>query len=50
MVCVKGSGWDLATIEPAGHPALDLNALRSLRDLKKLSDEDMVNGILDGLS
>ena len=43
VLCVKGSGWDLATIEPAGHPALDLEALRKLRKLKTLKDEDMVN-------
>jgi rhamnose utilization protein RhaD (predicted bifunctional aldolase and dehydrogenase) len=24
VLCVKGSGWDLDTIEPAGLPALDL--------------------------
>nr|MBA3811618.1 bifunctional aldolase/short-chain dehydrogenase [Caulobacteraceae bacterium] len=24
VLCVKGSGWDLATIEPAGHPAVRL--------------------------
>ena len=25
---IKGSGWDLATIEPAGHPAVRLEPLR----------------------
>ena len=39
---VKGSGWDLATIEPAGHPAVQLNPLIKLRELAELSDEDMV--------
>ena len=24
VLCVKGSGWDLDTIEPAGHPAVSL--------------------------
>lgn len=43
ILCVKGSGWDLATIEPQGHPALQLEPLRELRKLKNLSDEDMVN-------
>jgi rhamnulose-1-phosphate aldolase/alcohol dehydrogenase len=43
VVCVKGSGWDLATIEPPGLPALDLAALRRLRALPALGDEDMVN-------
>jgi rhamnose utilization protein RhaD (predicted bifunctional aldolase and dehydrogenase)/NAD(P)-dependent dehydrogenase (short-subunit alcohol dehydrogenase family) len=43
VLCVKGSGWDLETIEPAGHPAVRLDALRRLRILRKLSDEEMVN-------
>ncbi|HEY1559638.1 MAG TPA: bifunctional aldolase/short-chain dehydrogenase [Caulobacteraceae bacterium] len=43
VLCVKGSGWDLATIEPAGHPAVRLTPLLRLRGLKRLSDEDMVN-------
>jgi rhamnose utilization protein RhaD (predicted bifunctional aldolase and dehydrogenase)/NAD(P)-dependent dehydrogenase (short-subunit alcohol dehydrogenase family) len=42
VLCVKGSGWDLATIEPAGHPAVRLEPLRELRALERLSDEDMV--------
>ncbi|MBI3989470.1 MAG: bifunctional aldolase/short-chain dehydrogenase [candidate division NC10 bacterium] len=40
---VKGSGWDLATIEPQGFPGLDLAYLRKLRRLETLSDEEMVN-------
>jgi rhamnose utilization protein RhaD (predicted bifunctional aldolase and dehydrogenase)/NAD(P)-dependent dehydrogenase (short-subunit alcohol dehydrogenase family) len=43
VLCVKGSGWDLATIEPAGHPAVRLDPLFRLRGLAALSDEDMVN-------
>ena len=43
VLCVKGSGWDLAKIEPAGHPAVRLAPLLRLRDLDRLSDEDMVN-------
>jgi rhamnulose-1-phosphate aldolase/alcohol dehydrogenase len=39
---VKGSGHDLATIEPAGLPALRLEPLLALRALDSLSDEDMV--------
>ena len=38
---VKGSGWDMAAIEPAGFPAVRLDALRGLRALKALSDDDM---------
>ncbi len=42
-LCVKGSGWDLDSIEPPGFPALDLSWLRRLRKLETLSDEEMVN-------
>ena len=42
VLCVKGSGWDLATIEPPGHPAVRLEPLRALRALERLSDEEMV--------
>jgi rhamnose utilization protein RhaD (predicted bifunctional aldolase and dehydrogenase)/NAD(P)-dependent dehydrogenase (short-subunit alcohol dehydrogenase family) len=43
VLCVKGSGWDMGQIEPAGLPAVKLEPLRKLRQLDKLSDEDMVN-------
>ena len=43
VLCVKGSGRDLATIEPDGHPAVRLQPLFRLRALDRLSDEDMVN-------
>ncbi len=42
VLCVKGSGWDLSTIEPEGHPAVKLKSLLKLKDLSSLSDEDMV--------
>ncbi len=42
VLCVKGSGWDMATIEPPGLPAVRLAELRMLRDRHALSDEDMV--------
>jgi rhamnulose-1-phosphate aldolase/alcohol dehydrogenase len=42
-ICVKGSGWDLDTIEPQGLPAMALEPLRRLRRLESLSDEEMVN-------
>ncbi|MFM7643041.1 MAG: bifunctional aldolase/short-chain dehydrogenase [Cyanobium sp.] len=42
VLCVKGSGWDLATIEPPGHPAVRLLPLQALRSLEALSDEAMV--------
>ncbi len=43
VLCVKGSGWDMGAIEPAGLPAVKLAPLRRLRALAALSDEDMVN-------
>lgn len=42
VLCVKGSGWDMAVIEPAGLPAVKLAPLLKARRLDKLSDEDMV--------
>ncbi|HWF97005.1 MAG TPA: bifunctional aldolase/short-chain dehydrogenase [Xanthobacteraceae bacterium] len=42
VLCVKGSGGDLAAIEPAGLPAVRLDRLRKLRARAALSDEDMV--------
>jgi rhamnose utilization protein RhaD (predicted bifunctional aldolase and dehydrogenase)/NAD(P)-dependent dehydrogenase (short-subunit alcohol dehydrogenase family) len=41
-LCVKGSGWDMAVIEPAGLPAVKLKPLLKARALERLSDEDMV--------
>ncbi|MBU1454927.1 MAG: bifunctional aldolase/short-chain dehydrogenase [Proteobacteria bacterium] len=43
VLFIKGSGWDLGSIEPQGFPALDLNYLQRLRKLERLSDEEMVN-------
>ena len=40
---VKGSGWDLATIEPPGHPAVRMSALEQLLLLPSMTDEQMVN-------
>jgi rhamnose utilization protein RhaD (predicted bifunctional aldolase and dehydrogenase)/NAD(P)-dependent dehydrogenase (short-subunit alcohol dehydrogenase family) len=42
VLCIKGSGWDLATIEPAGLPAVRLSPLRRLRSCDELSDIDMM--------
>jgi rhamnose utilization protein RhaD (predicted bifunctional aldolase and dehydrogenase)/NAD(P)-dependent dehydrogenase (short-subunit alcohol dehydrogenase family) len=42
VLCVKGSGWDMGSIEPAGLPAVRLAPLRKLRALPALADEDMV--------
>ena len=43
VLCVKGSGWDMGTIEAPGLPAVRLDPLRELQGLQALSDEDMVN-------
>ena len=43
VLCVKGSGWDLGTIEASGLPAVRIEPLLELRSLESLSDEDMVN-------
>ena len=42
VLCVKGSGWDMAAIEPAGLPAVRLAPLRKLRQRGALDDEEMV--------
>lgn len=42
VLCVKGSGWDMGIIEPAGLPAVKIAPLLKARKLTKLSDEDMV--------
>jgi rhamnose utilization protein RhaD (predicted bifunctional aldolase and dehydrogenase)/NAD(P)-dependent dehydrogenase (short-subunit alcohol dehydrogenase family) len=42
VLCVKGSGADMAKIEPAGLPAVRLDELRLLRAREALSDEEMV--------
>jgi rhamnose utilization protein RhaD (predicted bifunctional aldolase and dehydrogenase)/NAD(P)-dependent dehydrogenase (short-subunit alcohol dehydrogenase family) len=51
VLCVKGSGWDMARIEPAGMPAVRLEPLRKLRARNAMSDEDMVRvqraGLID---
>ena len=43
VLCVKGSGWDMGTIEAPGLPAVRLQPLGALIDLPALSDEEMVN-------
>ncbi len=42
VLCVKGSGWDMAAIEPAGLPAVRLAPLCKLRQRATLDDEEMV--------
>src|SRR5262249_59217942 len=42
VLCVKGSGSDRPTIEPADLPAVRLDRLRKLRARTVLTDADMV--------
>jgi rhamnose utilization protein RhaD (predicted bifunctional aldolase and dehydrogenase)/NAD(P)-dependent dehydrogenase (short-subunit alcohol dehydrogenase family) len=42
VLCIKGSGWDMARIEPAGLPAVRLAPVARLLARDALSDEDMV--------
>ncbi len=51
VICVKGSGWDMGTIEPAGLPAVRLAELAALARFDALSDMEMVRQqrrLLDG--
>src|ERR1700756_3496978 len=41
VLCVKGSGWDMGHIEPAGLPAVRLLPLGKLRRLFWLTHEEM---------
>ena len=42
MIYVKGSGWDLATIEEEGFAPVRMDALLKLAELDSLSDSEMV--------
>ncbi|MGY6550191.1 MAG: bifunctional aldolase/short-chain dehydrogenase [Roseinatronobacter sp.] len=42
VLCVKGSGWDMAQIAPPGLPAVRLQALLDIARFETLSDEDLV--------
>jgi rhamnose utilization protein RhaD (predicted bifunctional aldolase and dehydrogenase)/NAD(P)-dependent dehydrogenase (short-subunit alcohol dehydrogenase family) len=42
VLCVKGSGWNMAEIEPPGLPAVRLAPLLKLRTRDALSDEDFI--------
>jgi rhamnose utilization protein RhaD (predicted bifunctional aldolase and dehydrogenase)/NAD(P)-dependent dehydrogenase (short-subunit alcohol dehydrogenase family) len=42
LLYVKGSGWDLATIEPQGFAPVKLDLLLKMARLERLSDSDMV--------
>ena len=43
IIYVKGSGWDLATIEEAGFAPVKLNTLLQMAELDQLTDVEMVN-------
>ncbi len=43
VVYVKGSGWDLGSIEPEGFPACRLAPLRRLCELPTMTDEQMTS-------
>ena len=43
MLFVKGSGWDLVSIEREGFPAVKLDVLKEMAKLPSLSDSDMVS-------
>ena len=43
ILYVKGSGWDLATIEAEGFSPVKMNHLLKLAQLRNLSDSQMVN-------
>jgi rhamnulose-1-phosphate aldolase/alcohol dehydrogenase len=45
VLCVKGSGSDLAAVEPQGLPAVRLEPLRELRALDRLADQAMVDAV-----
>ncbi len=49
VLCVKGSGADMAMVEPAGLPAVRLARLRKLRALTSLGDHDMMRIQRDSL-
>jgi rhamnose utilization protein RhaD (predicted bifunctional aldolase and dehydrogenase)/NAD(P)-dependent dehydrogenase (short-subunit alcohol dehydrogenase family) len=42
VLCVKGSGWDMATIEPQGLPAVRLEPLKAMVGYDALTDDEMV--------
>jgi rhamnose utilization protein RhaD (predicted bifunctional aldolase and dehydrogenase)/NAD(P)-dependent dehydrogenase (short-subunit alcohol dehydrogenase family) len=43
VLYIKGSGWDMASIEPEGMPAVRLAPLRKLLERATLDDADMID-------
>jgi rhamnose utilization protein RhaD (predicted bifunctional aldolase and dehydrogenase)/NAD(P)-dependent dehydrogenase (short-subunit alcohol dehydrogenase family) len=50
ILYVKGSGWDLEFIEPAGFAPVRLDHVLKLATLDRLSDPDMVNELVTHLT
>lgn len=46
VLYVKGSGWDLETIEAEGYAPVNLEHLKRLAELSSLSDPEMVNELV----
>ena len=44
VIYIKGSGWDLETIEPAGFAPVKLDVLLRMAELEVLADVEMVRG------
>lgn len=42
LIYIKGSGWDLATIEAEGFAPVRLDVLKKMAEIQSLSDSDMV--------
>ena len=45
ILYIKGSGWDLGSIEEAGFAPVRLEPMRTLASLESLSDPEMVNAL-----
>lgn len=50
ILYVKGSGWDLETIEAEGYAPVDLKHLKRLAELPSLPDPEMVNELVTHMS
>src|ERR1700676_1004037 len=42
VLCVKGTGWDMGAMEPAGMPAVRMEPLLRLRARAAVTDDEMV--------
>ena len=46
---IKGSGWDMSDIQPAGLPSVKLDPLLKLKNIKSITDQEMVNYVRSNL-